>query len=74
MSGKTLDINKAKSVLFFRNVDKIVNIMVSILLFRKIKKKYPDIEIIILCGGNNKEIIRYNNNVSWIYEAGRSFF
>ncbi|MDR0819994.1 MAG: hypothetical protein LBN19_00415 [Endomicrobium sp.] len=73
-SGKTLDMDEAKSVLFFRNDDKIGDITISTLLFREIKKKYPDIEIIILCGRNNKEIIRYNNNVSRIYETGKSFF
>jgi ADP-heptose:LPS heptosyltransferase len=73
MPGKTLGINKTKSVLFFRNADKIINIMVLTLLFREIKK-YFDVKLYILCGGNNKEIIRYNNNVSRIIQNWKSFF
>ncbi|OEG70225.1 hypothetical protein ATZ36_05540 [Candidatus Endomicrobiellum trichonymphae] len=65
-SGRTLDIDKAKSVFFFRNDDKTGDITVSTPLFREIKKKYLDIEgYNSLRAGNNKEIIiRYNNNVS----------
>ncbi|OEG70299.1 hypothetical protein ATZ36_05035 [Candidatus Endomicrobiellum trichonymphae] len=36
--GRTLDIGKAKSVLFFRNDGKTGDITVSTLLFREIKK------------------------------------
>jgi ADP-heptose:LPS heptosyltransferase len=73
-SGKTFDVNKVKSVLFFRNDDKIGDVVVSTLLFREIKKQYSDIEIIVLCGKNNREIIKYNNNVEQIYEVGKSIF
>ncbi|MDR0800049.1 MAG: hypothetical protein LBN01_00745 [Endomicrobium sp.] len=47
---------------------------VSILLFRGIRKKYPNIEIIVFCGRSNGEIIRYSDNVDQIYETGKSFF
>ncbi|GHT41609.1 hypothetical protein AGMMS49921_05060 [Endomicrobiia bacterium] len=48
--------------------------MVSTLLFREIKKKYPDISIVVLCGMNNREILKYNDNVNQIYETGKKFF
>ncbi|MCA6073162.1 MAG: glycosyltransferase family 9 protein [Endomicrobium sp.] len=73
-SQKTLDINQIKSVLFFRNDDKIGDMVVSTSLFREIKQKYPDIEIIVLCGKNNKEIIKYNKNIDKIYKLEKSFF
>ncbi|GHT34485.1 hypothetical protein AGMMS49592_4340 [Endomicrobiia bacterium] len=59
---KSLDINQIKSILFFRDDDKIGDIVVSTLLFREIKKKYPSISIVVLCGKNNREILKYNNN------------
>ncbi|GHT61667.1 LOS biosynthesis enzyme LBGB [Endomicrobiia bacterium] len=71
---KSLDINQIKSILFFRDDDKIGDIVVSTLLFREIKKKYPGISIVVLCGKNNREILKYNNNVNQIYETGKNFF
>jgi ADP-heptose:LPS heptosyltransferase len=71
-SGRKLYVDKTKSVLFFRNDDKIGNITVSILFFRKTKKRYLYIEIMTFCDKDNKETIRYNNNVSRIYGTGKS--
>jgi ADP-heptose:LPS heptosyltransferase len=73
-SDKILETDKIKSILFFRDDDKIGDMTVSTLLFREIKKKYCDVKIIVLCGKNNREIIKYNNNVDEIYEVGGSFF
>ena len=73
-SGKVLDASRAKSVLFFRNDNKMGDTVVSTLFFREIKKKYPSIKVIVLCGRSNREIIRYNSNVDQIYETGKSFF
>jgi ADP-heptose:LPS heptosyltransferase len=71
-SVKSLDINQIKSILFFRDDDKIGDMVVSTLIFREIKKKYPDINIMVLCGKNNREILKYNNNVDQIYETGKN--
>ncbi|MDR3071678.1 MAG: hypothetical protein LBU29_03715 [Endomicrobium sp.] len=73
-SKNILDINKVKSILFFRDDDKIGDMTVSTLLFREIKKKYPNIDIVVVCGTNSKEIIKYNKNVDQIYEIGNNFF
>jgi ADP-heptose:LPS heptosyltransferase len=72
-SVKSLDINRVRSILFFRDDDKIGDIVVSTLLFREIKKKYPDISIVVICGKNSKEILKYNSNVSQIYEIKKNF-
>jgi ADP-heptose:LPS heptosyltransferase len=72
-SIKSLEINRVKSILFFRDDDKIGDIVVSTLLFREIKKKYPDISIVVVCGKNSREILKYNNNVSQIYEIKQNF-
>ncbi|MDR2395709.1 MAG: glycosyltransferase family 9 protein [Endomicrobium sp.] len=67
------DIGKVKSILFFRNDDKIGDMVVSTLIFREIKKYYPNIKIIVLCGKNNAEILKYNRNVDEIYTTRDSF-
>lgn len=68
------DIKKVKSILFFRNDDKIGDMVVSTLIFREIKKYYPDIKIIVLCGKNNVEILKYNKNVDLTYIISGNFF
>jgi ADP-heptose:LPS heptosyltransferase len=67
------DISKVKSILFFRNDDKIGDMVVSTLIFREIKKYYPNIKIIVLCGKNNAEILKYNKNVDSIYITSGNF-
>ncbi|MDR1695226.1 MAG: glycosyltransferase family 9 protein [Endomicrobium sp.] len=59
-SNKKPDFENAKSVLFLRDDDKIGDMVVSTLLFREMKKKYPDKKIYVLCGKNNREIIKHN--------------
>ncbi len=73
-SNKILDMSKAKSILFFRNDDKIGDMVISTLLFREVKKHYPDIKVFVLCGKNNKEIIKYNPNVDEIIEISGKIF
>ncbi|MDR0724326.1 MAG: hypothetical protein LBF23_03980 [Endomicrobium sp.] len=68
------DINKIKSILFFRNDNKIGDMVISTLIFREIKKHYPDIKIIVLCGKNNAEILKYNKNVDSTYVISGNFF
>ena len=67
-SNKTLDMNNVKSVLFLRSDNKIGDMVVLTLVFRELKRKYPDIKISVLCGKDNKEIIKNNPNVDEIIE------
>jgi ADP-heptose:LPS heptosyltransferase len=71
--SNVFDIKKVKSILFFRNDDKIGDMVVSTLIFREIKKHYPDIKIIVLCGKNNVEILKYNKNVDLTYIISNNF-
>lgn len=68
-SGNVLDIEKAGSILFLRNDDKIGDMVISTILFREIKKAYPEIKVLVLCGKNNKAVIKNNPNVDKIYEV-----
>jgi ADP-heptose:LPS heptosyltransferase len=71
--NKVFDVLRAKSVLFLRNDNKIGDMVISTLLFREIKKAYPHIKISVLCGKDNKEIIKYNPNVDEIIELRGGF-
>ncbi|MDR2458150.1 MAG: glycosyltransferase family 9 protein [Clostridiales Family XIII bacterium] len=73
-SNKTLTIVAIKSVLFLRIDDKIGDTVVSSFLYREIKKKYPNIKIVVCCGKNNKEILKYNKNVDELYEIRGCLF
>jgi ADP-heptose:LPS heptosyltransferase len=72
--NKALDFSKIKSILFIRDDDKVGDMVISTLSFREIKKKYPDTKIFVLCGKNNKEIIKYNPYVDEIIEATGKLF
>lgn len=68
-SGLILDMNNVRSVLFLRNDNKIGDMVVLTLVFRELKKQYPNIKISVLCGKDNKEIIKYNPNIDEIIET-----
>jgi hypothetical protein len=68
------DVNNIKSILFFRDDDKIGDMVVSTLIFREIKKHCPDVKIIVLCGKNNAKILKYNKNVDSLYVTSGNFF
>jgi ADP-heptose:LPS heptosyltransferase len=73
-SNKTFTITAVKSILFLRIDDKIGDTVVSSFLYREIKKKYPNIRILVYCGKNNKEILKYNKNVDELYEVRGCLF
>jgi ADP-heptose:LPS heptosyltransferase len=73
-SNKMLTMSAIKSILFLRTDDKIGDTVVSSFLYREIKKKYPNIKIVVLCGKNNKEILKYNKNVDDLYEVSGCLF
>ena len=60
--------NSIKSILFLRYDGKIGDMIVNSLMFREIKKVYPDIKIGVIARGAAIDIIRDNPNVDKIYE------
>ena len=60
--------NDIKSILFLRYDGKIGDMIVNSLMFREIKKVYPDIKIGVVARGAAIDIIRENPNVDKIYE------
>ena len=60
--------NSIKSVLFLRYDGKIGDMIVNSLMFREIKKVYPDIKIGVIARGAAIDIIKDNPNVDKIYK------
>ena len=63
-----LEDNDIKSILFLRYDGKIGDMVVNSLMFREIKKVYPDIKIGVVARGAAIDIIKDNPNVDKIYE------
>ena len=63
-----LEDNNIKSILFLRYDGKIGDMVVNSLMFREIKKVYPDIKIGLIARGAAIDIIKDNPNVDEIYE------
>ena len=63
-----LEDNNIKSILFLRYDGKIGDMVVNSLMFREIKKVYPNIKIGIVARGAAIDIIKDNPNVDKIYE------
>ena len=63
-----LEDNNINSILFLRYDGKIGDMVVNSLMFREIKKVYPDIKIGVVARGAAIDIIRDNPNVDKIYE------
>ncbi|WP_339054839.1 glycosyltransferase family 9 protein [Fusobacterium animalis] len=60
--------NSIKSIFFLRYDGKIGDMIVNSLMFREIKKVYPDIRIGVIARGAAIDIIKDNPNVDKIYE------
>ena len=60
--------NNIKSILFLRYDGKIGDMVVNSLMFREIKKVYPNIKIGVVARGATIDIIKDNPNVDKIYE------
>ena len=60
--------NSIKSILFLRYDGKIGDMIVNSLMFREIKKVYPDIKIGVVARGAAIDIIKDNPNVDKIYK------
>jgi len=63
-----IEDNNIKSILFLRYDGKIRDMIVNSLMFREIKKVYPDIKIGLIARGAAIDIIKDNPNVDEIYE------
>lgn len=64
---KFIDNNNIKSILFLRYDGKIGDMVINTLMFREIKKRYPNIKIGVVARESNKDIIDENKNVDDIY-------
>ncbi|MGL5052372.1 MAG: glycosyltransferase family 9 protein [Cetobacterium sp.] len=62
-----LDMSRIKSILFLRYDGKIGDMVITTLLFREIKKNYPDLKIGVLARGAAKDIIKFNSYVDKVY-------
>lgn len=65
--GNFIEKNNIKSILFLRYDGKIGDMVINTLMFREIKKRYPNIKIGVVARNSNAEIIRNNSNVDNIY-------
>lgn len=63
--------NNIKSILFLRYDGKIGDMIINTIMFREIKKSYPDIKIGVVTKGGAKDIISNNKNVDKIYEYNK---
>lgn len=66
---KNMDI---KSILFIRNDGKIGDMIINTLMFREIKKVYPQIKIGVVTRGANRQVIANNPHVDKIYGYSKS--
>lgn len=63
-----IEDNNIKSILFLRYDGKIGDMVINTIMFREIKRFYPDIKIGVVTRGGAKDIISNNKNVDKIYE------
>lgn len=65
--GNFIENNNIKSILFLRYDGKIGDMVINTLMFREIKKRYPNIKIGVVARESNAQIIKNNSNVDNIY-------
>lgn len=73
-NSAALDPAGAKNILFLRDDGKIGDMVISTMIFRELKRRYPDVKIIVLCAKDNGEIIKRNVNVDDIISLSGNFF
>jgi len=71
-NNKLIENQKIKSILFLRNDGKIGDMIINTLMFREIKKVYPQIKIGVVTRGANKQVILNNPYVDKIYDYSKS--
>lgn len=62
-----VDMSKIKSIIFLRYDGKIGDMVINTLIFREIKKKFPNIKISVVARGAAVDIIKYNPYINTIY-------
>lgn len=67
-----IENQEIKSILFIRNDGKIGDMIINTLMFREIKKVYPEIKIGVVTRGANKQVIANNPHVDKIYDYSKS--
>lgn len=70
--NKDIDMNKVKKILFLRYDGKIGDMIINTLMFREIKKAYPDVEIGVVTRGANRQVIENNPHVDRIYDYDKN--
>ncbi|MGL4254649.1 MAG: glycosyltransferase family 9 protein, partial [Fusobacteriaceae bacterium] len=63
-----VDMNRVKSILFLRYDGKIGDMVINTLLFREVKKNYPNVKVGVVARGAAKDIIKFNPYVDEIYD------
>lgn len=67
-----IENQEIKSILFLRNDGKIGDMIINTLMFREIKKIYPQIKIGVVTRGANRQVIENNPYVDVIYDYSKS--
>ncbi|MGL5278833.1 MAG: glycosyltransferase family 9 protein [Cetobacterium sp.] len=67
LKNNRVDMSRVKSILFLRYDGKIGDMVINTLMFREIKKRYPDIKIGVVSRGAATDIIKFNPHVNVIY-------
>lgn len=69
---RLIEEQNIKSILFIRNDGKIGDMIINTLMFREIKRVYPNIKIGVITRGANKQVIINNPNVDKIYDYSKT--
>lgn len=69
---KLIEEENIRSILFIRNDGKIGDMIINTLMFREIKKSYPQIKIGVVTRGANRQVIENNPYVDVIYDYSKS--
>lgn len=68
MKDNKVDMNKVKSLLFLRYDGKIGDMVINTLMFREVKKNFPNVKIGVVARGAAIDIIKFNPYVDKIYK------
>ncbi len=67
-TDRNVDMGKVKKILVLRYDGKIGDMVINTLMFRELKKAYPDVKIGVVTRGVNRQIIENNPHIDEIYE------
>lgn len=72
IEGNFIEKNSIRSILFLRYDGKIGDMVINTIMFREIKKQYPNIKIGVVTKGGAKGVIENNLHVDKIYNYEKS--